>query len=188
MRRDDVYRVLATDAGVDRALDKLRALKPHIVWWNTGSQPPAMLASGEAVMSTAFNGRIAAANAGDAPNKLEIAWTDAVYELDYWVILKGAPNAALARRYIDYATSEEAQLAFSREIPYGPTNFNAILKYDSGRRIAPSSVHQALIDLSMIGSDLPSAPGNFRKSLAFDAAFWSKHGVAIQKRFDEVFR
>src|SRR5688572_580604 len=40
VNRRDVYTVLATEAGVKRALAKLEQLKPHIVWWESGSQPP----------------------------------------------------------------------------------------------------------------------------------------------------
>lgn len=189
VRRHEVYAMLATQEGLERALRKLKALKPHIVWWESGAQPPKLLASSEVVMSTAFNGRIAVANRDTTSARLEISWVDAVYELDYWVILKGAPNRDLARKYIDFATSEDAQLAFSREIPYGPTNFNAIFKYETGRRTpSATSSHQALIDLSMASSDLPSAPGNLRKSLAFDSEFWIRYGAAIEKRFNDEMR
>jgi putative spermidine/putrescine transport system substrate-binding protein len=185
--RGDVYHLLATEAGVARALAKLDRLLPHVVWWDAGAQPPKLLASGEVAMSTAFNGRIAAANRS-GESQLEIAWGNAIHELDYWVIVKGSPQRELAMAYLNFATSEPAQLAFSREIPYGPTHFDAIMKYDSGRRIQPAAAHHALIDLSMVGSDLPSAPGNLRKSLAFDPAFWAKHGPAIEKRFNQLLR
>lgn len=182
VNRRDVYALLATEQGLARALDKLARLKPHIVWWEAGAQPPQRLAAGEVSMSTAFNGRIAAANK-DSVSQLSIGWTDAIYELDYWVILKGAPRPDRARAFINFATSEDAQLAFSREIPYGPTHFNAILRYDSGRPRAQTGPSTHLVDLSMVGSDLPSAPGNLRRSLAFDPNFWVRHGAAIEKRF-----
>lgn len=184
--RDEVYRELGTEAGLARAIKKLNALRPYIVWWTSGAQPPKRLAAGEVVMSTAFNGRIAVANREDPTSRLEIAWPGAIYELDYWVIPKGTPRKDLARQYIAYATTEDAQLAFSREIPYGPTNMNAILKYDTGRHAQSTSTHQALVDLSMLGSELPSAPGNLRKALAFNPNFWIKHGAAIEKRFAEA--
>lgn len=184
--RDEVYRELGTDAGLARAIKKLNALRPYIVWWTSGAQPPKRLAAGEVVMSTAFNGRIAVANREGPTSKLQIMWPGAIYELDYWVIPKGSPRKELASKYISYVTTEDAQLAFSREIPYGPTNMNAILKYDTGRRTQTASSQQALIDLSMLDSELPSAPGNLRKALAFNPNFWIKHGPAIEKRFNEA--
>jgi len=181
VHRRDVYTMLATETGARRALAKLEQLKPHIIWWESGSQPPQRLASGETTLSTAFNGRIAAANR-ERLSPLAISWADAVYELDYWVIIKGTPRLAQARAFISFATSEEAQLAFSREIPYGPTHFNAILRYDTGR--ARPAASAPVTDLSMAGSDLPSAPGNMRRSLAFDPAFWTRAGgAALEKQF-----
>lgn len=183
VNRRDVYTSLATDAGVKRALDKLEQLKPNIVWWESGAQPPQRLASGETTLSTAFNGRIAAANR-ERSNPLAISWLDSVYELDYWVIIKGTPRRDLANAFISFATSEEAQLAFSREITYGPTHINAILRYDLGRSRPATNSQTALIDLSMTGSDLPSAPGNMRRSLAFDSGFWSlSRGVELERQF-----
>ena len=55
---DQVYATLETPEGVDRAFRKLETIKEHIVWWEAGAQPPQMLADGEVVMSTAYNGRI----------------------------------------------------------------------------------------------------------------------------------
>src|SRR6185369_13595468 len=54
----DVYKVLATPEGVDRAFKKLDTIKKDIVWWDAGAQPPQLLASHEVVMTTAWNGRI----------------------------------------------------------------------------------------------------------------------------------
>ena len=186
--RADVYRVLATPQGLDRALRKLQALKPWIVWWESGAQPAKMLADGQVAMTTAYNGRIAAANGASAESHLAIVWPDSIYEFDYWAIPKGSPHRQLAMNYVNLATSAEAQLAFSREIPYGPTNFKAILDYDAKRHGRVSNQTQAVIDLSMVESDLPSAPGNLRKALPFDAEFWVKYGRAIEERFDAAMR
>lgn len=182
VNRRDVYAMLETEAGQNRALAKLEVLKPHIVWWDAGAQPPQRLASGQTIMSTAYNGRIAAANR-DSGSKLAISWPDAMYELDYWAIVKGSPKRESALAFINFATSEEAQLAYSQEIPYGPTHFNAILRYDSGRSRSFDGAH--LVDLSMAPSDLPSAPGNLRRSLPFSSVFWKKFGTTVEKRFSE---
>ncbi len=183
VHRRDVYAMLATEPGVTRALNKLEQLNPNIVWWESGAQPPQRLASGEVSMSTAFNGRVAAA-VKEGATQLVIVWADAIYELDYWAIVKGTTQLKLAKNFVSYATSEEPQLAFSREIPYGPTHMGAIMRGDNGRNRNASTVPYA-VDLSMAGSDLPSAPSNLRRSLPFDANFWIKNGSAIEKQFSQ---
>ncbi|NBW25913.1 MAG: extracellular solute-binding protein, partial [Betaproteobacteria bacterium] len=59
---NDVYKVLGTPAGVDRAFKKLDTIKSSIVWWTAGAQPPQLLASGEVVMTHSWHGRIVDAN------------------------------------------------------------------------------------------------------------------------------
>ncbi|TXT36279.1 MAG: putative spermidine/putrescine transport system substrate-binding protein [Comamonadaceae bacterium] len=57
----DVYKVLKTKEGADRAFKKLTELKANIQWWEAGAQPPQFLVAGDVVMATAYNGRIDAA-------------------------------------------------------------------------------------------------------------------------------
>ena len=54
----DVYQVIATKEGQDRAFAKLDELKPYIQWWEAGAQPQEWLSSGDVVMTTAYNGRV----------------------------------------------------------------------------------------------------------------------------------
>ncbi len=35
----DVYEMLSTDEGVDRAFKKLDTIKKDVVWWTKGAQP-----------------------------------------------------------------------------------------------------------------------------------------------------
>ncbi|HHL20209.1 MAG TPA: ABC transporter substrate-binding protein, partial [Aliiroseovarius sp.] len=55
---DQIYEVLATPEGIDRAFAKLDTIKDSVVWWEAGAQPPQLLADGEVAMTTAYNGRI----------------------------------------------------------------------------------------------------------------------------------
>ena len=55
---DQVYATLDTEEGIARAFRKLNTIKEHIIWWETGAHPPQLLADGEVVMTTAYNGRI----------------------------------------------------------------------------------------------------------------------------------
>ena len=43
----DVYKVLGTDAGVERALKKLDTIKKDVVWWESGAEGPQLLADGQ---------------------------------------------------------------------------------------------------------------------------------------------
>lgn len=160
----DVYKVLATKAGVDRAFKKLDEIKPFIQWWEAGAQPPQFLVAGDVVMSTVFNGRIdAARREGKA---LDVVWDGGIYDLDYWAIPKGAPNKDLALDYIAFTVAPAQQAAYAKQIAYGPVN-QAALKLLDAKTLA----------------DLPNAPANSKNAVLLNGAFWTDHGEELQQRF-----
>ena len=160
----DVYKVLATPAGADRAFKKLSELKPSIQWWEAGAQPPQFLVAGDVVMSTVYNGRIDAANREG--KNLKIGWTGGIYDLDYWVIPKGAPNRDASLKFIALASTPEAQAEYAKNIAYGPTNNKALAKLDA-----------------KVLDNLPTAPANAKDALQFNLKFWADQGEALEKRF-----
>ena len=160
----DVYKVLATKDGVDRAFKKLDEIKPFIQWWEAGAQPPQFLVAGDVVMSTVFNGRIdAARREGKA---LNVVWDGGIYDLDYWAIPKGTPNKDLALEYIAFSVAPAQQAAYAKNIAYGPVNQAAIKMLDA-KTLA----------------DLPNAPANSKNAVLLDGAFWTDHGEELQQRF-----
>jgi putative spermidine/putrescine transport system substrate-binding protein len=160
----DVYKVLATKDGADRAFKKMTELKPNIQFWEAGAQPPQFLVAGDVVMTTAYNGRIDAAQREG--KNLQITWTGGIYDLDYWVMPKGTPNKDLALKFIAMASSPDAQAEYARNISYGPTNNKALAK----------------LDAKVLGL-LPTSPANSKDALQFNISFWADQGEALEKRF-----
>jgi putative spermidine/putrescine transport system substrate-binding protein len=161
----DVYKVLATPAGVDRAFKKLDQLKPNIQWWEAGAQPPQYLVSGDVVMSSAYNGRIA--NTQKEGKNLKIVWNGGMYDFDSWAIPKGSPNKDAALKFIAFASKPENQKVYSQNIAYGPTNKKAV----------------PLLDKKLV-ADLPTAPQNIKSGVAVDVAFWADYGESLEQRFN----
>jgi putative spermidine/putrescine transport system substrate-binding protein len=162
----DVYKTLKTDAGVERAFKKLDQLKPHIVWWEKGSQPPQLLASGELAMTSAYNGRIAAANQNDKKN-FAIVWTNSIYTIDSWVIMKGTPNKAQAEQYIQFVSMPENQKNLPTKITYGVT----------------AKAATPLIDKAIL-PNLPTAPENIASAIYLDEPFWVENIDKLNQRFN----
>ena len=92
---DLLYRKLE-GAGIDRALDKIKALctDPNggCVFWNAGAQPPELLANGEVVMATGWNGRFFNAQMEGTP--LVQVWDAQILDYEYFAMVKGGPNDA----------------------------------------------------------------------------------------------
>ena len=161
----DVYTVLATPAGVDRAFKKLDEIKPHIQWWEAGAQPPQMLASGDMVMSSAYNGRIAAAQAEG--KNLKIVWNGGVYDVDSWAIPTGSPRIKEAYDFIRFASQAKPQSQYAALIPYGPTHKGAVGMMDA-----------------KVAADLPTAPANLEGALPSNTEFWVEYGEDLEQRFN----
>ena len=165
---EDVYTLLRTPAGTDRAFAKLAALAPHVTWWEAGRQPARLLADGDAVMTTAWNGRIQKAISVER-RSFEIVWRGQILDYGYWVIPKGHPNADLAHRFIAFATGPDRQAEQARHIPYGPLREGAFDYVDSG-----------------LGRHLPTAPENLDTWLKLDAGFWIERREALVRRLDSL--
>ncbi len=160
----DVYKVLATKDGADRAFKKMTELKPNIQFWEAGALPPQFLVAGDVAITTAFNGRIDAAQREG--KNLKITWTGGIYDLDFWAMPKGTPNKDLALKFIAWASSPDAQAEYARNISYGPTNNKALAKLDP-----------------KVLALLPTSPANSKDALQFNSHFWADQGEALEKRF-----
>ncbi|MER9856356.1 MULTISPECIES: ABC transporter substrate-binding protein [unclassified Mesorhizobium] len=161
----DVYKTLATPAGVDQAFKKLDTIKKDIVWWEAGAQPPQLLKSGEVKLTLAWNGRIADANTKENAD-LGIAWTNQIRGFDMWVIPTGSKNLATAKDFVAFSVKPDINAALSNYIAYGPTVEAA----------------SALVAKDVL-PNLPSAPQNSEGALAQDGSFWAKNGDALNARF-----
>ena len=98
----DVYKVLATADGVDRAFRKLDQLKPYIVWWQDGAEAAHILASGDVLMTSAFAGPIAVVNR-TAHRNFGVQWSASLYEVQSWAIMKASPNLREAIQFLYFA-------------------------------------------------------------------------------------
>jgi len=163
---DQVYKVLGTKAGADRAFAKLDTIKGDIVWWTAGAQPPQLLASKEVVMTTAWNGRIQnPIDQEKAPFK--IAWDNEIIEYDMISIPKDSPHIDIAYKYLAYVAEPQINGKLGQFIPYGP-----VVKAAS--QFVPPEVN----------AKLPTAADHIKTALVIDVEFWGDHGEDLTKRFN----
>ncbi|MGO4392350.1 ABC transporter substrate-binding protein [Variovorax sp. M-6] len=163
----DVYRLLATPAGVDRAFRKLAEIKPHVsVWWSSSGQAMQLIRDGEVDMIMLANGRAGALV--DDGAKIGFSFDQALLEIECLMVPKGAPNAASAMRLIDAALEPQAQARMATMIEYGPVNLKA---YDSGAIPAQRA------------AKLPTAPQNLGKQLMTSPEWYSSpQGIAAMEQ------
>jgi len=168
----DVYKMLATKAGVDRAFKKLDGIKNNTVWWEAGAQPPQLLADGEVAMTTAYNGRIFNAQAVEK-KPFEIVWDGQVFDLDLWAIPKGTKNKAAALKFLAFATDTKRLAGQAAWISYGPVRQSSI----------PLIGKHAEAGIPM-GPHMPTAAANFKTALQNDFEFWADRQDELNERFN----
>ncbi len=86
--KDDVYDVLATAEGQDQALAKLDTIKDEVIWWSAGADTPQLLADGEVVMGSTYNGRLFSV-IEEQNQPVAMLWDAQVFDLDGWIIPAG---------------------------------------------------------------------------------------------------
>ncbi|MFI4987901.1 MAG: ABC transporter substrate-binding protein, partial [Alphaproteobacteria bacterium] len=123
-----VYAVLSAPGGIERAIKKIKELKPSIaVWWSSGAQHAQLMKDGEVDMITGWNGRFDVAAKDGA--KVAYTFNQALLDYDCYAVPKGAPHAALAMKFLNEISKPQYQADFTKYITYGPTNKKA---YDGG--------------------------------------------------------
>ncbi|RMD92675.1 MAG: ABC transporter substrate-binding protein [Alphaproteobacteria bacterium] len=170
---DKIYEVLSTPEGVDRAFAKLDTIKDSVVWWEAGAQPPQLLADGEVVMTTAYNGRIFNAMAAEK-KPFKIVWDAQVFDFDLWAIPKGAPHKDLAMDFLAFSTATEQLAAQASWISYGPA-----------RKSSNALIGTYALDPSIdMKQHMPTAPENFKTAIPNDFEFWADHQDELNERFN----
>ena len=133
---------------------------------------PQLLADGEVALTTAYNGRIFNAVAGE-DKPFEIVWDGQIWDLDLWVIPKGSKNKELALDFLGFSTATEQLAAQASYISYGPARMSS----------APlvGKYHNKDIDM---GPQMPTAPNNLENAVQNNFEFWADNQDQLNERFN----
>jgi len=167
-----VYDVLDTPAGVDRAFKKLDTIKSQVVWWTQGAQPPQLLADGEVVMASAYNGRLFNAIAVEK-QPIAMMWDWEALDLDGFVLPKGAPHRAEALKYLRFASDTQRLADQAKFISYGPARASS----------APLVGKHAELGIDM-KPHMPTNPANAKHSFITNYTWWADHKDELSARFE----
>jgi putative spermidine/putrescine transport system substrate-binding protein len=167
---DKVYEVLSTKAGKQRAIDKIRELKPHIaVFWGSGAQQAQLMKDGEVDMITGWNGRFDNAKKDGA--KVGYTFNQAMYDFDCMAMPKGAPNKVTAMKFLAEISMAEYQANLPFHITYGPTNKKAYEITTASKELIES---------------LPSHPKNVPLMLPVSLDFYAQHRTEALEMYMEL--
>ncbi|KNX42355.1 Putrescine-binding periplasmic protein precursor [Roseovarius tolerans] len=167
---EDVYAMLDSEEGIERAIDKIRELKPNIsVFWSSGAQHAQLMKDGEVDMATGWNGRFDNARADGG--KVAYSFNQALLDYDCFGIPKGAPNKDTAMEFLAEISKAEYQDDLPKYITYGPTNKAA---YDTGEITAE------------VAAGLPSSPDNAALQLPISLDWYAKWETIAAEMYQEM--
>jgi putative spermidine/putrescine transport system substrate-binding protein len=162
---DQVYKVLATPEGLDRAFRKLDTIKPQAVFWGAHAQAPQLLADGEVVMTAAANGRIYDAISKEK-KPFGIICNGQICNLDVWAISKASRNKQKALEIVRFSTASDRLADQTKWISSGPVRKSSQALVDEAGRV-----------------NLPTYGENFTTALANDFEFWADYQDSINQRW-----
>ena len=170
----DVYKVMSTDAGIDRAFARLDSIKDNVVFWNYGDEPLDLVRSGEVTMSIAYSGRVGAAVLSK-DEKFVTVWDGQVLEEEWLVLLKDAPNSDEAKRFLIHASAPAQQARQAKHINYGPMRASAFEIMRAGEPWFHNGKN--------IMEHMPNRPELMPRTIVANPEWWSEYGVAVDERY-----
>jgi putative spermidine/putrescine transport system substrate-binding protein len=171
--KDEIYDVLETPEGQQQALDKLATIKDDVVWWSAGADTPQLLADGEVVMGSTYNGRLFSL-IEEQGQPVEMLWDAQMFDLDGWIIPAGLSEERQARAldFIMFATDTQRLADQAKYISYGPARKSS----------APLvGKHEELgIDMA---PHMPTDPANSKNTFLYNYEFWADYRDDIDAKF-----
>ena len=171
--KDDIYDVLETEEGQEQALAKLDTIKDSVIWWSAGADTPQLLADGEVVMGSTYNGRLFSV-IEEQNQPVGMLWDMQVFDLDGWIIPTGLTPEREARAldYIYFATDTQRLADQAKYISYGPARLSS----------APLVGQHADLGIDM-APHMPTDPNNAANTLLYNYEFWADYRDDIDAKF-----
>lgn len=169
----DVYDVLETEEGQAQALAKLDTIKDSVIWWSAGAETPQLLADGEVIMGSTYNGRLFSV-IEEQKQPVAMLWEWQMFDLDGWIVPTGLPEDRLARvmDYLYFATDTQRLADQAKFISYGPARASS----------APLVSTHATLGIEM-APHMPTDPANAVKTFLYNYEWWADYRDDLDEKF-----
>ncbi|SUB00883.1 Uncharacterised protein [Pannonibacter phragmitetus] len=171
--KDDLYTVLSTPEGLQKALAKLDTIKKDVIWWSAGAETPQRLADGEAVFGSTYNGRLFSV-IEEQKQPVAMLWDWQVFDFDGWVIPADVPEdkLPLIKEYIKFATDTQRLADQAKYISYGPARASS----------QPLVGKHAELGIEM-APHMPTNPENQKNYLVNNIEWWADNQDEVEAAF-----
>ena len=169
----EIYDVLGTEEGIERAFAKLDTIKDDVIWWSAGADTPQLLADGEVIMGSTYNGRLFSV-IEEQNQPVAMLWDWQMFDLDGWIIPTGLSPERQARAmdYIMFATDTQRLADQAKYISYGPARKSS----------APLVGKHADLGIEM-APHMPTDPKNSVNTFLYNYEFWADYRDDIDAKW-----
>ncbi|MCP4403942.1 MAG: extracellular solute-binding protein [bacterium] len=166
VKRENVYSILETAEGIERALEKMDAIRPGLKLWQTGREPVRLINDGDVAMTMVWATTGATASKEKGAN-FSMVWDGRVVELDLFGIPKGSRYKEEALEFIRFASSSKSLANMVSYLPNGPTRKSSL----------------AFLSDEVL-QQIPNGPAYQNQvSILSDAQWWSNNHAVLDEAF-----
>ena len=171
--KEDLYDVLSTPEGVDRALAKLGTIKDQTIWWSAGAETPQLLADKEIVFGSTYNGRLFSV-IEEQNQPVAMLWDWQIFDFDGWIVPADLPKDRLDRvmNFLYYATDTQRLADQAKYISYGPARASS----------QPLVGKHADLGIDM-APHMPTNPDNQKNYLVNNIEWWADNQDEVEAKF-----
>ncbi len=160
---EDIYPI-----DVDRALDKIRQIKEHTIFWGSGAESQQIFRDREAVMGNLFNTR-ASVIRRETGGVIDFTFTEGIVWPGAWIVMKNNPAGAAVWHFIASTQEPERQVKLFELLGNGPINPEA----------------SALVPEELRALD-PGSPENYARQIPADGEWYAEHSADVLNRYFEA--
>jgi putative spermidine/putrescine transport system substrate-binding protein len=171
--KEELYDVMDSPEGIDRALAKLDTIKDSVIWWSAGAETPQLLADGEIVMGSTYNGRLFSV-IEESKQPVKMLWDWQIFDFDGWIIPADLPEDRMNRvmHFLRWATDTQRLADQAKYISYGPARASS----------QPLVGKHADLGIDM-APHMPTNPDNQKNFLVNNLEWWADNQDDVEARW-----
>lgn len=150
---------------IPRAFGMLDMIRDATRFYEDSKQPVELVRTGQVGLASAWNIRSVLP---DVASLVDLHWHGGMVSADSWVVPRGSDNQDVAMSFINFATRAVPSANFSRHLPFGPANMEAL------DLLLPDVVQS-----------LPTAPANLEVQFFENWAYWADQGEELVAQFED---
>ncbi|CAE6851739.1 hypothetical protein R69746_07385 [Paraburkholderia aspalathi] len=153
---------------VNRAMNKLKELKPNVLLWDSGADSLQLLRNGEVSMACVWHTR-ANVIQRESKGRFRYTWEQGLASCDVWGVPMNNPAGNDVWQFIKFVQGIEPQLKLLSQLGNGPVTL-----------AATAAVPQALRE------DNPGTPENWARQCKINPEWWAQNYDATLQKYTDL--